>query len=61
VCRLDSKFRLVLPADVRNSLGISAENGSVLLELEGNSLSLRKPNGESARARPVSRNALEVF
>lgn len=55
ICRLDSKFRLVLPVDIRELLGI--EN-SVVLELCDGVSVLRKPNGESGR--PVSKNCEEV-
>ncbi len=58
ICRLDAKFRLVLPVDAREALGIT---DGVVLELRDGELAFRKLNGERKRSRPVSRNCEEVI
>ena len=55
VCRLDKKFRLVLPLEARQ--GIKASD-SVLLVLNGDKLVISLPDCEEGRA--ISKNCKEV-
>lgn len=57
VCRLDEKFRLVLPVCARESLGI---DDAVVLEISGDRIFLKKPNGERKHSIVISKNTLEV-
>jgi len=57
ICRLDRKRRFVLPEFVRRKLGLDS---FALIELEGDRVVVRRPNGEMGRARPISRNLMEV-
>ena len=55
VCKLDKKFRLVIPEKVRRELDISDK---VLLELSDQGLVVNKANGELGVL--VSRNCMKV-
>lgn len=57
ICRLDRKRRFVLPEFVRRKLGLDS---FALIELEGDRVVVRRPNGEMGRARPISRNLMEI-
>ena len=56
VCRLDKKFRLVLPLEARQDIKAS---DSVLLVLNGDKLVITLSDGEDGRL--VSRNCKEVI
>ncbi len=55
VCKLDKKFRLVIPEKARRELQISDK---VLLELSDYELVVKKANGESGNL--ISRNCMKV-
>jgi bifunctional DNA-binding transcriptional regulator/antitoxin component of YhaV-PrlF toxin-antitoxin module len=57
VCRLDRKFRLVLPVTIREKLGIS---NLVLLGVDGNLVVIRKIDRESKLGLAISKNCEEV-
>ena len=58
ICRLDDKFRLVIPMKARESLNIS-DFDSVMLTLDNERLIIKKARGESGRR--ISKNHYEVL
>jgi AbrB family looped-hinge helix DNA binding protein len=60
LCRLDRKFRLVIPLSARNRLGIG---DLVKLRVQGNRIIVTRADENKASEagfRPVSKNQLEV-